>query len=89
LSLLFPPPFLSSSLYLPPLPIMPSSCREVALSLSDCMSKTPCMQSGKSIKECLKEGGEDGECQVLRNAYFECKRSQLDMRKRIRGTRVY
>ena len=27
--------------------------------------------------------------QVQRNAYFECKRSQLDMRTRIRGTRVY
>ena len=27
--------------------------------------------------------------QVQRNAYFLCKRSQLDMRTRIRGTRVY
>jgi hypothetical protein len=30
-----------------------------------------------------------GPRQVQRNAYFECKRSQLDMRTRIRGTRVY
>ncbi len=33
------------------------------------------------------EGAE--ECQQLRNAYYTCKRAGLDMRTRIRGTRVY
>ena len=69
--------------------VMPSSCQEVALNLGDCMAKTSCMKSkGRTLKECLRDGDAD-ECDVLRRAYFECKRGQLDMRKRIRGPRVY
>ena len=33
-------------------------------------------------QECMKL---TDECRVYRNTYFECKRSQLDMRTRIRG----
>lgn len=36
--------------------------------------------------ECIDIGMDE---QVQRNAYFECKRGQLDMRTRIRGQRVY
>ncbi len=71
---------------------MPSSCKDLALSLVECLEKTPCMQaSDSSIRDCLKNnvGGETDACQVLRSAYFTCKRGQLDMRGRIRGSRVY
>lgn len=34
--------------------------------------------------ECLKRN-EVGDCEVQRRGYFECRRSQLDMRTRIRG----
>ena len=40
------------------------------------------MKGGKGAKECMKL---TDECRVYRNTYFECKRSQLDMRTRIRG----
>jgi hypothetical protein len=40
---------------------------------------------GKGAKECMKEGD---DCRVFRNTYFECKRSQLDMRTRIRGMKA-
>ena len=30
---------------------MPSSCEEVAMGLADCMQKTECMKSGKTIKQ--------------------------------------
>jgi hypothetical protein len=33
----------------------------------------------------MKEGD---DCRVFRNTYFECKRSQLDMRTRIRGMKA-
>jgi len=74
-----------------------SNCAEVANSLVDCIKKTSCYQSSGSIRSCIKDMKDsdkfgDGEvelkCQVLRGAYFECKRSQLDMRKRIRGKSV-
>ena len=71
---------------------MGSSCKDLALSLVECLEKTPCMQNpSKTIRECLAEnaGGETDKCQVFRSAYFECKRGQLDMRKRIRGPRTY
>ncbi|EKU21447.1 cytochrome c oxidase assembly mitochondrial [Nannochloropsis gaditana CCMP526] len=67
---------------------MPKSCKEAAYALLACMQQQPCMKTGGSLTECLKSEDVDA-CSVQRNAYFLCKRSQLDMRTRIRGTRVY
>jgi Cytochrome c oxidase assembly protein PET191 len=41
---------------------------------------------GKSATEC---GKEVEECQGLRQAYYQCKRGQIDNTKRIRGNKGY
>ena len=68
---------------------MGRSCKDIAESLRDCLLKTECMKRpGTTMKDCLDEE-QSPQCQVLRNTYFECKRSQLDMRTRIRGQKAY
>ena len=39
--------------------------------------------------ECMKDPIESDDCRAPRNAYYTCKHSQLNMRTRIRGVRVY
>jgi cytochrome c oxidase assembly factor 5 len=74
---------------------MGKSCKEIAQSLVDCMKKSECVIAGGNIKDCMnvhedKEGKPTGgDCSELRTAYFQCKRSGLDPRSRIRGQRVY
>ncbi len=70
---------------------MPKSCKEATLQLLLCLRETDCMKEGGSVKECLqKERAKNSNvCQMQVNAFYLCKRSQLDMRTRIRGTRVY
>lgn len=70
---------------------MGKSCKEIAESLVDCMNKTECVQKGGSVRECMNSDEENNEkpCSELRKAYFECKRSQLDNRTRIRGPKAY
>ena len=43
------------------------------------------LQEKKDVKRCLKAE----ECHKFREAYFLCKRGQLDMRTRIRGNKGY
>ena len=61
-------------------------CKDIAETLLDCLRQTECMKGGKGAKECMKL---TDECRVYRNTYFECKRSQLDMRTRIRGMKQH
>ena len=61
-------------------------CKDIAETLLDCLCATECMKGGKGAKECMKL---TDECRVYRNTYFECKRSQLDMRTRIRGMKQH
>jgi hypothetical protein len=72
---------------------MGKSCKDVAQALVDCMQKNSWVKNGGRVKECIKsEGAREGglgECEVLRIAYFNCKRASLDMRTRIRGPRIY
>ena len=51
---------------------------------SDCVKKDK-----KDILECMKDPIEADGCRAQRNAYTMCKHSQLNMRTRIRGQRVY
>ena len=44
-----------------------------------------CAQKTKDAKSCMQEE----ECEKFRNTYFLCKRSQIDMRARIRGNKGY
>lgn len=58
----------------------------MALQLAACMEQTRCVRDGGSIVDCLRAKTET-ECEALRRAYTECRRSQLDMRSRIKGKR--
>ncbi|KAL7532051.1 hypothetical protein ACHAWF_003996, partial [Thalassiosira exigua] len=65
-------------------------CNEAALSLLACMEKTECvLKKKKSLEECMKDPVESDPCLAQRNAYYNCKHSQLNMRTRIRGVRQY
>ena len=65
-------------------------CNEAALSLLVCMEKTDCVaKQQKSLEECMKDPIESDPCRAERNAYYNCKHSQLNMRTRIRGVRQY
>ena len=65
-------------------------CNEAALSLLVCMEKTDCvMKKKKSLEECMKSTIDSDPCLAVRNAYYNCKHSQLNMRTRIRGVRQY
>ena len=41
----------------------------------------------KSVEECMRDPIKSDPCLAVRNAYYNCKHGQLDMRKRIRGVR--
>jgi len=65
------------------------ACRDAAQQLALCVERSPCVTEGGTISECLRAGEAGGaECAALRRAYFECRRSQLDMRTRIRGRKM-
>ncbi|KAL7517099.1 hypothetical protein ACHAWX_002051 [Stephanocyclus meneghinianus] len=69
---------------------MGKQCNEAALSLLVCMEKTECVATKqKSLEECMKDPIESDPCRAERNAYYNCKHSQLNMRTRIRGVRQY
>jgi len=54
------------------------------------MEKTDCVKKKqKSLEECMKDPIESDPCLAVRNAYYNCKHSQLNMRTRIRGVRQY
>ena len=54
------------------------------------MERTECVaKNKKSLEECMKDPIESDPCRAERNAYYNCKHSQLNMRTRIRGVRQY
>jgi len=66
------------------------SCDPLLASLKDCLLHSDCvLKQGYLPSECLKEHFEELplECRSLRQAVFDCKRNQLDMRKRFRGVK--
>ncbi|KAL3816364.1 hypothetical protein ACHAXA_000442 [Cyclostephanos tholiformis] len=68
---------------------MAKKCNEAALSLLVCMEKTDCVLGKKrSLEECMRDPIESDPCLSVRNAYYNCKHSQLNMRTRIRGIGV-
>ena len=65
-------------------------CSGLRVDLKRCLLKTDCCQVRKLTPlKCLEEGDVPQECQALKNAFFECKRSILDMRTRFRGRKGY
>ena len=61
---------------------------KVCLLQSDCVTK-----HGRMPKKCLQEAEMapfvPDNCWALANAFFECKRSTMDMRRRFRGIKGY
>ncbi|VEN62472.1 unnamed protein product [Callosobruchus maculatus] len=67
-----------------------SACAGVRADLKMCLLESDCCKVKKRTpRECLKENDVSSECQMLRNTFFECKRSMLDARQRFRGRKGY
>ncbi|CAD5120383.1 DgyrCDS8955 [Dimorphilus gyrociliatus] len=69
------------------------ACSGLREDLKACLLKSPCVRRDKNTpKECLMLGKHESvpdDCLALRQAFFECKRSILDMRTRFRGRKGY
>ena len=61
-----------------------SACQDAASALAVCVASSPCVAAGGSIMDCLRADVPPA-CAHLHKAYVECRRSQLDMRTRIKG----
>ncbi|XP_067627796.1 cytochrome c oxidase assembly factor 5 [Eurosta solidaginis] len=67
-----------------------SACAGVRADLKMCLLESDCCRIDKKTpRECLRLNRVPEECQVLRNTFFECKRSILDNRQRFRGRKGY
>ncbi|BES93869.1 Cytochrome c oxidase assembly protein PET191 [Nesidiocoris tenuis] len=69
-----------------------STCAGVRADLKTCLLESDCVKKDKKTpRECLRinDATVPAQCQVLRNLFFECKRSMLDNRTRFRGTKGY
>jgi len=65
-------------------------CDGLRVDLKRCLLKSDCcLKSHKTPLQCLQDNEVPQECQALRVAFFECKRSLLDMRTRFRGRKGY
>jgi hypothetical protein len=69
-------------------------CDGLRYDLKMCLLKTECVQTYKVVpRQCLKDPEMarfvDDKCWSLANAFFECKRSLIDMRSRFRGPKGY
>ncbi len=65
-------------------------CSGLRVDLKRCLLQTDCCTvSKKTPLQCIKENEVPQECLALKNAFFECKRSILDMRTRFRGRKGY
>ncbi|XP_064607566.1 cytochrome c oxidase assembly factor 5-like [Liolophura sinensis] len=69
------------------------ACSGLRDDLKECLLKSDCVRvHGKTPKECLMLKNDPNipeECYSLRRAFYECKRSLLDMRTRFRGRKGY
>jgi hypothetical protein len=69
-------------------PVRP--CSGLRVDLKRCLLLTDCCTLRKKTPlQCLSDNDVPQECQALRIAFFECKRSLLDMRTRFRGRKGY
>uniref|UniRef100_A0A0K8TU06 Cytochrome c oxidase assembly factor 5 n=1 Tax=Tabanus bromius TaxID=304241 RepID=A0A0K8TU06_TABBR len=69
-----------------------SPCAGVRADLKMCLLKSDCcVKEKKTPRECINrhDGTVPEQCHVLRNTFFECKRSLLDNRQRFRGRKGY
>ncbi len=67
-------------------------CHGVREDLKACLLASDCVQIHKKTpKECLRttDSTAPTECMLLRQTFFDCKRSLLDARQRFRGRKGY
>jgi len=67
-------------------------CAGLRKELKACLLDSDCVKiHHKSPKECLSvnDGTVEKDCVLLRQTFFECKRSLLDARQRFRGRKGY
>ncbi len=69
-------------------------CDGLRYDLKMCLLNSDCVtKHGKKPKQCLQEAEMapfvPENCLALANAFFECKRSLVDMRRRFRGPKGY
>ncbi|CAG5117192.1 unnamed protein product [Candidula unifasciata] len=66
------------------------ACQNVRDDLLECLLKSDCCRKDKKTpRQCMNDEHIKDECVRLRVAFFECKRSMLDMRTRFRGRKDY
>lgn len=66
--------------------IIVTTGREYLKDLVRCASQQSCITVDKRpLRECMSDTAVLFECDKYRNIYLQCKRSQLDMRSRMRG----
>ncbi|KAF2107659.1 cytochrome c oxidase assembly protein PET191-domain-containing protein [Lophiotrema nucula] len=70
---------------------MPQSCKDIRAALAFCLQNSDCiMVERNSPGDCLRPPLKytlPTQCQQLQKGYAECKKGQIDMRKRFRGNR--
>ena len=70
---------------------MPSTCTDIRLALAQCLQGSDCVLIHRNTPAaCLRaplNATLPTTCQQLKRGYGDCKRGQIDMRKRFRGNR--
>jgi len=64
---------------------MSNSCQKERNRLLQCLADSECIEQGRSVAECMEL---DKSCKARRIAFANCKRGQLDMRKRMQGNLI-
>jgi len=52
-----------------------TACAGVRADLKMCLLESECCRMGRTPRQCLQDNNVPPECQVLRNTFYECKRS--------------
>lgn len=74
---------------------MSKSCKGLFQELWQCLSDSKCVQEHPDRKTALRDcvqpdaAGVDDSCKAIRVAYSQCRKAQIDMRRRIRGAPGY
>jgi len=58
-----------------------TACAGVRADLKMCLLESDCCKMGKTPRQCLQDNNVPAECQVLRNTFYECKRSLVGLYK--------
>ncbi|KAL1596377.1 hypothetical protein SLS60_009023 [Paraconiothyrium brasiliense] len=70
---------------------MPQSCKDIRAALAFCLQNSDCIMVERNKPgDCLRPPLKytlPTQCQQLQKGYAECKKGQIDMRKRFRGNR--